>query len=113
MSQDMFFPLVFLIFWPMLLIYFAFSYLESKLGWINIKLILIIIVLILKPLWGFPDNSVVKKSASNAGDRSLIPGSRRYPGEGSGNLLQYPCLGNPMDRGAWWAAVHGSAKSHT
>ena len=43
----------------------------------------------------------------------LIPGSGRSPGEGNGNLLQYSCLGNPMDRGTWWATVHGIAKSQT
>ena len=43
---------------------------------------------------------------SNAGDSGLIPGSRRFPGEGNGNPLQYACLGNPIDRGAWWAIVH-------
>ena len=41
---------------------------------------------------------------------SLIPGSGRSPGEGNGNVLQYSCLGNPMDRGAWWATVHGVAE---
>ena len=40
----------------------------------------------------------------------LIPGSGRSPGEGNGNPLQYACLGNPMDRGAWWATVHGVAE---
>ena len=48
-----------------------------------------------------------KESACNAGDLGLIPGSGRSPGEGNSNLLQYSCLGNPMDRGAWQAAVHG------
>ena len=47
--------------------------------------------------------SVVKNPPNNAGDADLIPGSGRSPGEGSGNPLQYPCLENPMDRGAWWA----------
>ena len=44
-----------------------------------------------------------KESACYAGDLGLIPGSVRSPGEGNGNTLQYFCLGNPMDRGAWWA----------
>ena len=48
-----------------------------------------------------------KELAYNAGDLGLIPGSGRFPGEGNGNPLQCSCLGNPMDRGAWWAAVHG------
>ena len=54
-----------------------------------------------------------KASACNAGDLGSIPGSGRSPGEGNGNPLQYSCLENPMDRGAWWAAVHGIAKSRT
>ena len=52
---------------------------------------------------GFPRGSVVKKLPINVRDVGLIPGSGRSPGEGNGNLLQYPCLENPMDRGAWWA----------
>ena len=52
-----------------------------------------------------------KESPCNAGDSDSIPGSGRSPGEGNGNLLQYFCLENPMDRGAWWATVHGVAKS--
>ena len=55
---------------------------------------------------GFPGGSVVKNPAS-AGDMSLILGLGRSPGEGNGNSLQYSCLGNPMDREAWWATVHG------
>ena len=54
-----------------------------------------------------------KESAHSAGDPSLIPGLGRSPGEGNGNPLQYSCLGNPKDRGAWWVAVHGIAKSWT
>ena len=57
-----------------------------------------------------PDDSVVKNPSANAGDVGLIPGSRRSSGEGDGNLLQYSCLGNTMDRGTWWATVHGVAK---
>ena len=45
-------------------------------------------------------------SAGDAGDVGSIPGSGRSPGEGSGNPLQYSCLGNPVHRGAWWATVH-------
>ena len=59
----------------------------------------------------FPGGSEDKESTCNAGDLSLSPGSERYPGEGYGNPPQYSCLGNPMDRGAWWATVHGVAKS--
>ena len=62
---------------------------------------------------GFPDGSVVKNPPANAGDVSLIPGSGRSPGVENGNPLQYSCLGNPMERGAWWTIVHGVAKSRT
>ena len=51
-----------------------------------------------------------KESACNAGDLGLIPGSGRSPAEGSSNSLQYSCLENPMDRGAWWTTVHGVTK---
>jgi len=51
--------------------------------------------------WGFPGGSGVKNLPANAGDMGLIPGLERSPGEGSGIPLQYSCLGNPMDRGAW------------
>ena len=62
---------------------------------------------------GFPGGSEVKASASNAVDPGSIPGLGRSPGEGNGNPLQYSCLENPMDGGAWWATVHGVAKSRT
>ena len=52
---------------------------------------------------------MVKNLPANAGDAGMIPGSRRSPGEGNGNPLQHSCLGNPMDRGAWQAIVHGVA----
>ena len=52
---------------------------------------------------GFPDGSDGKESAYNAGDPGLIPGSRRSPGEGNNNSLQYPCLGNHMDRDAGYS----------
>ena len=60
---------------------------------------------------GFPGTSVGKESACSAGDAGLIPGSTRSPGEGNGNPLQYSCLENPMDGGAWRVTVHGVAKS--
>ena len=53
----------------------------------------------------FPSGSVVKNPPANAGDTDWIPGSGRYPGEGSGKPLQYSCLESFMDRGAWWATV--------
>ena len=62
---------------------------------------------------GFPGGSEVKVSACNVGDLGSIPGSVRSPGEENGNPLQYSCLENPMDGGAWWATVHGVAKSWT
>ena len=49
----------------------------------------------------------LKNPPASAGDVGLIPGSGRWPGEGNGNPLQYSCLGNPIDRGAWWATVQG------
>ena len=58
----------------------------------------------------FPSGSVVKNPPASAGDEGSIPGLGRSPGEGNGNPLQYSCLGNPMDRGAWQATVHGVAK---
>ena len=54
-----------------------------------------------------------KESACNVGDPGSTPGSGRSPGEGSGNALQYSCLENPVDGGAWQAKVHGVAKSQT
>ena len=64
----------------------------------------------LKNEHGFPGDSVVKNLPASAGDVGLIPGLGRSPGEGNGNPLQHSCLGNPMDRGAWWATVYGVAK---
>ena len=61
----------------------------------------------LKSQKGFPGGSKVKASACNAGDLGLIPELGRSPGEGNGSPLQYSCLENPMDGGAWWATVHG------
>ena len=58
----------------------------------------------------FPGGSVVKNLLASAGDTGLIPGLGRSPEEGSGNPLQCSCLENPMDKGAWWATVHGVAK---
>ena len=62
---------------------------------------------------GFPRNSAGKESACNAGDPGSIPGSGRSPREGDGCPLQYSCLENSMDRGAWQATVYGVAKSRT
>ena len=53
---------------------------------------------------------MVKNPPANAGDMGSVLGLGRSPGGGNGNPLQYSCLGNPMDRGAWWATVHGVTK---
>ena len=62
---------------------------------------------------GFPGGSVVKNLPANAGDACSISGSRRSPAEGNDNALQYPCLGNSMNREAWQTTVHRVAKSGT
>ena len=62
---------------------------------------------------GLPGGSVVTNPLANAGDASSIPGLGRTSGEGDGNLLQYSCLENSTDKGAWWATVHGVSKSRT
>ena len=62
---------------------------------------------------GFPYSSDSKESACKAGVQGLIPASKRSPEGGHGNPLQYSCLENSMARGAWWATVHGVAKSWT
>ena len=61
----------------------------------------------------FPGGSDDKASACNVGDPGSIPGLGRSPGEGNGNPLQYSCLENPTDGGAWQATAHGVAKSRT
>ena len=65
---------------------------------------------LLSACWGY-NGSVTREYTYNAGDLGSIPGSGRSPGEGNGNPLQYFCLENSLDRGAWWAIVHGVAKS--
>ena len=62
---------------------------------------------------GLPKWCSDKASSANVGDLGSIPGLERSPGEGNSNPLQYSCLGNPMDRGAWQTTVHGAAKSQT
>ena len=66
--------------------------------------------------WSFPGGTVVKNPPTNAGDTrdtDSVPVWGRAPGRGNGNGFQYCCLKNPMDGGAWWATVHGVAKSQT
>ena len=60
-----------------------------------------------------PGGSVVKSLTANGGDAALILGLGKSPGEGNGNLFQYSCLGNPMDRGAWQVTVHRVTLTHT
>ena len=64
-------------------------------------------------LVGLAGGSVVKNPPASVREVSSVPGSGRSPGEGNGNPLQYSFLGNPMDRGAWWATVLGVSKSGT
>ena len=68
---------------------------------------------IIKDMMGFPGGSVVKNLSTNSGDAASIPKSGSFPGIGSGNVLQYSCLENSIDRGAWWATVHGVSKNRT
>ena len=71
-----------------------------------------LLLIILDPEYkDFSDDSVVKNPPVNAGDAGLIPGSGRSPGERNCNPLQYSCLENSMDRGAWRATVHGSHRA--
>jgi len=73
--------------------------------------ILITLLLLCKNILAFfPGGSVVKNQPANSGDLRSIPGSGRFPGEGNGNPLQYSRLGNPMEREAWQATVHGVSK---
>ena len=81
------------------------------------SLSLFIVLLVAINSLGFLGGSVVKESSCDARDLTeravLIPGLGRSPGEGNHNPLQYSCLENPVDRGAWWAPVHGVTKSQT
>ena len=73
----------------------------------------VLLNLVLVFYWGFPGGSDGKESTCSARDLGSIPGLGRSPGEGHGNPLQYSCLENPMDRGAWRATVHRVSKSRT
>ena len=86
---------------------------EFKEEWIYVYVWLSYFAIQQKPIQVFPGSSVSKESACNAGDQGSIPRSGGSPGEGNGNPLQYSCLENSMDRGAWWATVHGDTKSQT
>ena len=87
-----------------------FNVVEDRIMTPSFKAVYVLIPKICKYVARIPCSSVGKESACNAGDLGSIPGSERSPGEGNGNPLQYSHLGNPMDRGAWWATVHGFAR---
>ena len=96
----------FFFFWSHLKFYFWSNITHNQLfkNWFNLEYILIYTntLIYTKYYWGFfPGGSEVKASACNAGDLGSIPGSGRYPREGNGNPLQYSCLENPMEEGAW------------
>ena len=69
------------------------------------------LLVIIRLCLGFPGSSVVKSLPAKAGDVRSIPELGRFPGEGNGNPFQYSCPGDPLDRGAWQAIVHGITKS--
>ena len=77
---------------------------------LSVPIFVIFKMRIVRAPWGFHGDSVVNNPPANAGDAGLIPGLERSPGEGHGSPLQYSCLGNPMDRGAWWPIVQRVAK---
>ena len=77
---------------------------------LSVPIFVIFKMRIVRAPWGCHGDSVVNNPPANAGDAGLIPGLERSPGEGHGSPLQYSCLGNPMDRGAWWAIVQRVAK---
>ena len=79
----------------------------------NVPQMLMCWFIFIKWVLGFLVGSVVKNPPANTGDMDSIPGSERSRGEGNDNPLQYSCLGKPMDRGTWWATVHGVAKNQT
>ena len=85
----------------------------SALPFTSVQSELLLILLSLSLLHGFSCGSDNKESACNVGDPGLIPGLGRSPREGNGNSLQYSCLENSMDRGAWQTTVHGVTKSQT
>ena len=100
MSAILLYCLTFLFFFLSMKIFFIFflqQCLDVSLNW----------------LLGFPGGSDDEESTCNAGDQGLLPGSGRSPGGRHSNPLQYSCLENPMDRGAWQATVHGVTNSGT
>ena len=83
---------------------------SDRSGLLRPKVLLLYYLIALITSEGFPSASADEESACSAGHMGSIPGSGRAPGGGNGNPLQYSCLGNPMDRGAWWATVHEGRK---
>ena len=122
--EEMFAQFLSLIYVPIVLIIIALCY-SFKMGSIKppalfffLKIIFIIWCFFgfIHILGVFPDDKVIKNlpaNAEDARDAGSIPGLGSSPGAGNGNLLQYSCLENPTDRGAWWATVHGVTKSWT
>ena len=79
----------------------------------RLHLLMVVLILVFFVTSILVSGSDGKASAYNVGDPASVPGLGRSPGEGNGNPLQYPCLENPTDRGAWYATVHGVTKSRT
>ena len=94
---------------------FLENYLFSQVVSFNIRIPSLFWLEIILCRWhmGFPGGSALKNPPASIGDAGWISGSGRSPGEGNGNLLQYPCLGNPVDKGAWRATVLGVTTSWT
>ena len=84
---------------------------SSRINVLNILYLPLSFLLSMRVKHTLPCSSVSKESACSTGDPGLISGLGRSPGEGNGNPLQYPCLENLMDTGAWWTAVHSVAES--
>ena len=89
------------------------GYRLNKVWFMRIVRVFLNVQCVLSTIVGFLDGSVVKNLPGNTGDTGSTSGLKRVPGEGNGNLLQYCCLGNPMDREDWQATVHGVTKSWT
>ena len=84
---------------------------KHRLEQFSLASVLLLYAIRLLQLCGFPGSSVVKNPPVTARDTGSVPGLGRSPGEGNSTPVQYPCLENSMDRGAWWATVHRVAKA--
>ena len=89
------------------------GYRLNKVWFMRIVRVFLNVQCVLSTIVGFLDGSVVKNLPGNTGDTGSTSGLKRVPGEGNGNLLQYCCLGNPMDREDWQATLHEVTKSWT